>query len=216
VIIVHGYEPPSATTWYFVINGMRNSWESWERGDSEYDEPGNDWTLPAFYLGDADKNLAQRLTKTGADHGKYLRQLPVVIDITAPAYFWREFDTYHIGVTSNSTSQMHTLGKHPFNASMFCFEDVDITPQTQILETLNWLRDRWIDEGGKRKGPDATYWRAMVQAIPDSWMYRRCVSLNYQVLRNMYFVRRNHRLTEWRQWCAWVDSLPYSELITVE
>jgi len=209
-IIQHA--PPSALQWEMVIEGMRNSWESWEKGDSEarYDIDG-DW----FDFGPADKALAMRLTRAGADHGKYLRQLPVVIDIEAPEYWWREFDQYKIGVVTNSTSQMHTLGKHPFAAAMFSFEDVPDVARITILHTLNVLRDRWID-AGRRKGPDAVEWRAMAQAIPDSWNYRRLVTLNYQVLRAMYHARKAHRLREWRDFCAWIETLPHSDLIIAE
>lgn len=189
-----------------VICGMRNSWESHEKSDSALGQ----WLV----FGDADKALATRLVKTGADHGKFLRQLCVILDITAPAYWLREFDTYGF-TTSNSTSQMHVLGKHEFSADMFSWEDMDRPQQDMLLTVLNYSRDRWLDEGGRHKGPEAYCWRAMVQAIPDSWLYRRCVSLNYQVLRSMYHARRNHRLSEWRAFCAWIETLPYSELITV-
>lgn len=206
----HRYDVVGAEFWDIVVSGMRNSWESWEKGDS-YIELSPD----EFFLGNADQALAQRLTKIGSDHGKYLRQLFVAVDITAPAYFWREFDTYHVGVTSNSTSQMHILGRYPFSADMFAWDDIPQSVQAFLLIHLNHLRDDWI-AAGKRKGPEATEWRAMVQAIPDSWLYRRSVTLNYQVLRHMYFARRYHRLQEWRDWCAWTLTLPNADLITVE
>lgn len=211
MITIHEYETPSEKCWHMVVRGVRNSWESHEKGDSEYKDV--DYHDCRFFLGAADKALAIRLIRAGADHGKFMRQLPVVLDITAPAYFWREFDTYGF-TTSNSTSQMHVLGRREFSADMFSWEDMDMDVRRDLLGSLNYLRDEWINSG-KRKGPDATEWRAMVQAIPDSWLYRRCVSLNYQVLRSMYHARRNHRLSEWRAFCAWIETLPYSELITV-
>lgn len=214
MLVVHEYETPSEGTWNMVIRGMRNSWESWEKGDSLFYYDG----LRAhfrFELGTADRALCLRLIGAGADHGKFMRQLPVVFDVTAPNYFWREFDTYHIGVTANSTSQMHTLGKHPFSADMFSFEDMQEDAQHIILQNLNWLRDAWIN-GDKSKGPNSTMWRAMLQAIPDAWNYRRTVSLNYQVLRAMYHARRYHRLREWRDFCAWIETLPYADLITYD
>lgn len=214
MLTIHDYDTPSAKAWWLVTTGVRNSWESWEKGDSVYtlNEP---YSPDYFKLGDADRALALRLIKAGADHSKFMRQLPVVIDVTGPSYWFREVDTYHIGVVANSTSQMHVLGKHPFSADMFSWEDMPEAYHWRMLQHLNILRDEWI-QSGKRKGPGATEWRAMVQAIPDSWLYRRCVSLNYQVLRNMYHARKNHRLSEWRALCSWIDVLPYSELITVE
>lgn len=213
MLTIHDYDTPSAKTWSLVTTGVRNSWESWEKGDSVYGM-GEPYIPNYFKMGDADKALALRLIKAGPDHGKFMRQLGVVVDITAPAYFWREFDTYGF-TTSNSTSQMHVLGKHEFSADMFSWEDMPRAYIDVVLQTLNGLRDEWII-AGKRKGPDAVFWRAMLQSIPDSWLYRRCVSLNYQVLRNMYHARKNHRLSEWGSLCAWIETLPYSELITGE
>ncbi len=207
MLTIHDYDTPSDKTLSLVFSGVRNSWESWEKGDSILGQ----W----FELGDADKALALRLIKAGPDHGKFLRQLNVVVDLTAPSYWFREMDTYSVGVTQNSTSQMHVLGKHEFSADMFSWEDMHPDCQEALLGALNAFRDMWI-ESGKRKGPEATEWRAMLQAIPDSWLYRRCVSLNYQVLRSMYHARKNHRLSEWRAWCSWIETLPYSELITGE
>lgn len=211
MLIIHDYETPSPKRWHLVISGMRNSWESWQKGDSVYEQYHYE---RIFALGEADKALANRLIKAGSDHSKFARQLDVCVDISAPSYWFREFDTYKIGTTANSTSQMHTVGKHPFAADMFSFEDLPEAYQWRMLQHLNILRDEWIT-AGKRKGPDATEWRAMLQAIPDSWMYRRCLTLNYQVLRAIYTSRKNHRLSEWREWCAWTEQLPYSELITL-
>jgi hypothetical protein len=173
---------------------MRNSWESHNKSDSEIG-----------ILGDADLSLAKKLINAGPSHAKFLRQLPVIFDLEAPNYFWREFDTYHIGVTMNSTSQMHTLGKVPFNADMFDLDPEYYTPERteRLLSFLNEARDTWIADG-KKKGPEQRSWRAMVQSIPDSWLYRRTVSLNYQVLATMIEQRQNHRLSEWRFFCLYV------------
>lgn len=197
-----------------VIEGMRNSWESWGQIDSRYSVHSE-----YFEMGANDKALCLRLIKAGSDHAKFMRQLPIVLEVKAPEYFWKEFDTYRIGVqaddvTQNSTSMMHVLGKLPFLMDMFSFEDMDKAQKETILETLNCLRDRWIDEGGKRKGPEAHCWRAMLQAIPQSWNYTRTISTNYQALRAMYHARKNHRLSEWRTFCTHLESLPYNELIT--
>lgn len=220
------YETASAHWLWIAINGMRNSWESHEKGDSRtwYHAPNDQGG--AFELGDADRTLLHKLIRAGQDHSKVLRQLPIIMDIKAPNYFWKEFDTYRVGVaygdddgsdvTQNSTSQMHVLGKYPFSADMFSWEDIDQLGIDAMLTLLNYLRDRWIDEGGKAKGPNAYCWRAMVQAIPDSWNYTRTVTANYQVLRSIYHARKAHRLSEWRTFCEWLTTLPYSELITME
>jgi len=220
---------PSPKQWDMTIRGMRNSWESWEKGDSQCISPAT-WTTDfneqayspeAFDLGLADRDLALRLGKLGADHGKYLRQLPVIVEIRAPGYFWREFDTYRIGVeasdiTQNSTSMMHTLGKEPFSEEMFYMEDMHPDVRKPLIDFMNTLRDLWILKGNKRKGPEIPEWRALQQALPFGILYTRTVSLNYQVLRSMYHARKNHRLAEWRTFCDWMTTLEYSELITTE
>lgn len=212
MITIHEYDTPSVKTWHLAIKGIRYSWGSNDRSDSEYD--GYDGGF--FTIGDQDKALMLKLIKTGNDHSKFMRQLPVIVDITAPEYWWKETDTYKISTVRNSSSMMHTLGSKPFDAGMFSWEDLstEIIAQRNIIDQLNWLRDRWIDEGGKHKGPHATYWRAMIQAIPQSWNYHCIWSANYQVIRNMYHARKNHRLSEWREFCKWIEGLPYGDLIT--
>ena len=205
---------PSPEQWDMTIKGMRNSWESWEKGDSYLAPNGK------YRFGPADCALALRLACLGADHGKYLRMLPVLFELKAPGYWWREFDTYRVGVeapdvTQNSTSMMHILGKHEFTADMFCFEDMPKGAQSDILDMLNVLREQWID-AGKRKGPEVRAWRALQQAIPYGWLYTRTISLNYQVLRSICHARRHHRLAEWRDLCTWMATLDYSDLITTE
>lgn len=214
---------PSPAQWDMVIRGMRNSWESWSKGDSRLTTL-NDYLytlrVHRFDLGPNDRDLALRLAKLGADHGKYLRQLPVIVEIKAPGYWWREFDTYRIGVeasdiTQNSTSMMHMLGRDPVDASMFHFDDPDSEAAKAVVAGVSAAREAWI-EAGKRKGPEATEWRLLQQSVPYAWLYLRTVSLNYQVLRSIYHSRRNHRLTEWRTFCDWIATLPHSELVTGE
>jgi hypothetical protein len=202
---------PSDAQWQFVIREMRNSWGS---------KAASDTYIWPFELGQADAKLCAKLCAAGPDHAKYLRQLPIHVAVTAPSYWWREFDTYRIGVeagdvTQNSSSQMHTLGREPFSTDMFSFEDMDTETAYAIVANLNTLRQRWIDRG-KRKGPQASEWRAMLQAIPDSWNYRRGVSMNYGNARAMVQARRNHRLSEWRQFCEALLGLPYSWMLTEE
>jgi hypothetical protein len=191
---------------YAVTQGVRNSWESHNKSDS---------TLypDAFFLGDADKVLCEKLINAGPDHGKFLRQLPIIIDFTGPEYFLKEFDTYKVGTARNSTSMMHTLGREEFQVDMFSGEDLDPLALKDIVLVLNARRSEWI-EAKRRKGPEAQAWRAMIQSVPQSWNYRSLWSGNYQVLRNMYFGRRNHRLREWRQFCDMIiNDLPYKEFI---
>jgi hypothetical protein len=207
LIIIHQFDVSSDLTQYLMFTGMRNSWESHAVSDSTF-------VNGIFTLGMKDRELAQRLTKAGADHGKYLRQISIVVDLTAPEYFLKEFDTYKVGTTRNSTSMMHTLGKHNFSASFFSWENMPIASQRIILDTLSHLRDAWI-EAGKKKGPESDEWRAMVQAVPQSWNYRSTWSANYQVLRNMYHARKYHRLKEWRDWCSWIETLPLGDLICI-
>lgn len=212
-LTIEDYVAPSPAQWDMVIRGMRNSWESWGKGDSSL-------VNGEFNFGTADRELAQRLAKLGADHGKYLRQLPVVVEIKAPGYWWREFDTYRIGVeasdiTQNSTSMMHMLGRDPVDASMFYFEDPESESAKSIIAGVHAAREAWI-EAGKRKGPEATAWRLLQQSVPYAWLYLRTVSFNYQVLRSIYHSRKNHRLAEWRSFCEWVTTLPNSELLTHE
>lgn len=203
---------PSPAQWLIVIDGARNSWESWERGDSYIDADG------IFVFGPSDRALGLKLVGAGSDHAKFMRQMPLHLDVRAANYWWREFDTYRVGVAAdeiaqNSTSMMHVVGCEPFQAEMFSLEDMDAAERDWLMDSLNVLRQRWID-AGKRKGPNAREWRALIQNIPDSWNYRRCVSLNYQAARAIYHARRNHRLSEWRTFCAAIEALPYAELIT--
>jgi len=211
-----GYAEPSPEQWDFTIRGMRNSWESWQKGDSEVQHDAE--LAIGFDFGPADTALALRLAQIGSDHGKYLRMLPVIVEIEAPGYWWKEFDTYRVGVeasdvTQNSTSMMHTLGREPFHSDMFCFEGIDPVAADYLVRSLNRLRDAWIATG-KHKGPEAAAWRALQQAVPYGFLYHRTVSLNYQVLRSIYHARRNHRLAEWRTFCTWIEMLPNSALLT--
>lgn len=217
MIVIHDYDTPSPKTFHLVFQGMRYSWDSGNKADSDYQEV-DDWHAQEWFnLGPADKQLALKLIRAGTDHSKFMRQLPIVVDITGPNYWWREMDTYRIGTCRNSASQMHTLGREKFTEQHFSWEDLNHFPATvsTLLDELNEARELWI-AAGKRKGPNEINWRAMVQLIPDSWNYRSLWSANYAVLRNIYFARRNHRLREWRDFCTWIETLPYSELITEE
>jgi hypothetical protein len=189
-----------------AIRGMRNSWESWDKSDSQ-------WVDGQFVLGEADRKLAFTLSKAGASHGKYLRQIFVSVDIIAPEKWWSEMDTYKIGTVANSTSMMHTLGKELTPVSAFSFEDLDEDLKTKYMDILHEAQRRWYAAGKKKPSRE---WRQMVMLTAVGFNYRRTFTTNYQMLKNAYHDRRNHRLSEWHDFCRWVESLPYSELITLK
>lgn len=207
-----------------AIGGARNSWESWNRMDSDWFETptfkevknkkfdSQIAILPGIEIGKNDMKLLKRLAKAGSDHAKFRRQILVSMDIIAPEYFWREFDTYKVGTTANSTSQMHTAGKRPFELTDFSFDEYG-RYEVDILSKLNELRERWIESGKKKPSNE---WRRMLQAIPQSFNYRRTWTGNYEVLKNMYHSRKNHRLQEWRDFCEMIEEFPYSELFTLK
>lgn len=205
---INDFCPPSARHFELAFRGVRFSWGSNNRSDSVY-------LNSDFILGSEDKKLLTKLISAGPSHSKFLRQLPVLIDFEAPEFFLKEWDTYKIGTVSNRSSMMHTLGKVEFSESMFDWEHTPNSFKQETLDNLNILRSMWID-AGKRKGPEAERWLAMVEAIPQSWYYRTLWSGSYETLRTMFFQRRNHRLPHWRQFCGFIKDLPHSELITVE
>ena len=213
-LIIHDYAAPSALQWHIAVNGMRNSWESWERGDSSISLAG-EWTF-----GDNDRRLLRQLLKAGPDHAKVARQFPLIIDISAPDYWWRQFDQYRVGVaaddvSTNSTSQMHTMGRHAITEGHVDLSDVPEEVRERYLALLNGQRERWL-EAGKRKGPQATEWRGLLQLVSAGWIYRRCVATNYQAARAMYHARRHHREGEWRQFCGWLERIEHSWIVTEE
>jgi hypothetical protein len=213
-LVIDDYATPSAAQWQLVISGMRNSWESWEKGDSYVSSDG-DWVF-----GESDSRLCRQLLKAGSDHAKFARQLPLIIDISAPDYWWRQFDQYRVGVaaddvSTNSTSQMHTLGRQPITEEHVDLADVPEEARRFYLAVLNGQRERWI-EAGKRKGPHATEWRGLLQLVSAGWIYRRTVATNYQAARAMYHARKSHREGEWREFCAWLETIEHSWIITEE
>jgi hypothetical protein len=192
-----------------AVRGTRNSWESWDKSDSRWFESDR-WY---FELGEADRKLALTLSKAGSDHGKYLRQILVSVDIIAPEKWWSEMDTYKVGTVANSTSMMHTLGKARIQGESFSFENVDDDLFDNYMTLINEARDRWVDTGKKKPSRE---WRQMIMLMAVGFNYRRTFTTNYQMLKNAYHSRRNHRLSEWHIFADWVESLPYSELITLK
>ena len=191
-----------------AIRGARNPMNSWAKSDSRFDEAGQ------FVLGPADLALAERLSRPGGDPLKFIRQIFVSVDITAPLYWWKEFDTYKVGTVANSTSTMHKLHAKPIEASDFSIDRLTDESRAAFDSYLAWIeqvRQRYL-ETGERK-----WWDDLIQLLPSSYNQMRTVTMNYENLRNIYFARRNHKLPEWHTLCGWILTLPYAEaLITAE
>lgn len=191
-----------------AIRGARNPMNSWNRMDSFYDENGN------YILGENDLSLAKRLVRAGNDHRKFIRQIFVSVDITAPLYWWKEYDTYKVGTVANSTSTMHKIASKPFSLEDFSCDQM--RPQTLkqmegVVAYLESLRQEYLEQ------KDKEVWYDMIQFLPSSYNQMRTCSFNYENLVNMYHARKNHKLSEWHVFCDWVKTLPYAaELITGE
>lgn len=166
-------------------------------------------------LGKKDLDLAQKMLNGGPEESKFMRQIFVSVDFTLPLYIWKEFDTYKIGTTANSCSTMHTISKKPITRENFEFDSYGDTgieiAVSRTIEACEELRKKYLETKDKR------YWRALIQLLPEAWLQKRTITLNYQVLRNIYFQRRYHKLKEWHEICTWIESLPYAkELICYE
>lgn len=233
------------TGWKAAIRGMRNPMNSWEKSDSVFlDEDGDYYTIlgdtgPAYFkgprkvsIGPNDHELMMRLRNAGTDHRKFMRMIVVYVDILAPLYWWKEFDTYKVGTVANSCSTMHKIAEKEFMSENFSHEhlmsianddpcDALFLEGTNIrvdgddllgltINVLNYYRNRYL------KTKDKKYWWQMIQLLPSSYNQKRTVMLNYEVLANIYKSRQNHKLDEWRELCKWIENLPYSELITGE
>ena len=222
--------------WEAAIRGMRNPMNSWEKSDSEWcliGTPGtnqavaNDKYLREKYcIGNNDLDLMKRLCNAGTDHRKFMRMITVYMDITAPLYWWKEFDTYKVGTVANSCSTMHKIADKEFTLEDFSAEKLITREQplvegTDAVEPPNavWLMNRTIQTLNQYRNlylqtKDKKYWWQMIQLLPSSYNQRRTVMVNYEVLANMYKSRRNHKLDEWVDFCAEIERLPHSELIT--
>ncbi len=199
-------EKTEVSGWKTAIRGMRNPLNSWDKSDSRFD-----WNKCEYHIGENDLALMKRLSNAGDDHAKYLRYLIVTADITAPLYWWKEYDTYKVGTVANSCSTMHTIHTKEFTLADFSWEDLT-EPNIRVLEAvitaLNDSREKYIET------KDKVHWKQMIQLLPTSYEQKRTVQLNYQVLKNIYHSRKNHKLDEWHTLCGWIEKLPYSELIT--
>lgn len=191
-----------------AMRGARNPMNSWDRADSYYDEEGS------FHLGPNDMNLAKRLRLAGSDHRKFIRQIFVSVDITAPLYWWKEYDTYKVATVANSTSTMHKIHAKPFTLSDFSHDHLTeegLESLHRTVEDLERIRLRFIE--GKKKED----WYTIIQLLPSSYEQMRTCTMNYESLINMYFSRKSHKLEEWHIFCDWIKSLPYAkELILAE
>ena len=187
------------------VYSARNAFNSWNKSDSD---------LSTDCLGNADLDLAIRLRNAGTDHRKFMRMITVYFDITAPLYFWKEFDTYKVGTVANSCSTMHKIADKEFTLEDFSCEHLENSWLAHLKETIRLLNDardayNWCNTDAKKE-----WWWQMIQLLPSSYNQKRTVMLNYEVLANMYKSRRNHKLDEWHTFCDWIEKLPYSELIT--
>lgn len=221
--------------WEAAIRGMRNPMNSWEMSDSElckavgFDDchvsgvcprHDDDFKEDVFCVGENDLDLMKRLCKAGTDHRKFMRMIVVYCDITAPLYWWKEFDTYKLGTVSNSCSTMHKIHSKEFTLDDFSHEHLDVLRVhcvghyefncvlEDVVNCLNMAREMFIETG------DKDYWWQMIQLLPTSYNQKRTIMMNYEVLSNIYKSRKAHKLDEWRNLCLWIEGLPYSELIT--
>ena len=191
----------------FIIQGLRNPMNSWDKSDSKYND------LDEYKIGANDLGLMKRLAMAGTDHRKFMRMMPVYVRITAPFYWWKEFDTYKVGTVVNSCSTMHKIAAKEFTVDDFSTEHL-ISDSNAMMKTtcdlLNQYREKYI------KTKDKKYWWQIIQLLPSSYNQTRNVMLNYEVLANIYKSRKDHKLDEWRDFCKWIETIPYSELIIGE
>lgn len=213
----------------FIIEGMRNPMNSWDKSDSERceDKENCDGCLrkiecdnhyiskKELILGPNDVNLMKKLAKAGTDHRKFMRMMPVYVRITAPLYWWSEFDTYKVGTVANSCSKMHKIAEKEFTLADFSCEHLENSWLANLKETIKLLNEargayNWCNTDAKKE-----WWWQMIQLLPSSYNQTRNVMLNYEVLANIYHSRKNHKLDEWKQFCTWIEEkVPYSWLIT--
>lgn len=204
-----------------ALRGMRQPLQSHSKSDSYW---GNDeGCLESYVIGKNDLELAQKLIKAGSEHRKFLRQIFVATDITAPLYWWKEADQYKVGTTTNSTSTMHKLASTPITLDCFEMDDfedfcvdnrVDYNDFTYdywdfIIEKCEILRRKYNETKDKR------YWKELIRLLPESWLQTRTITMNYENLLNMYHQRKNHKLSEWHKFCEWIESLPYAKELIV-
>lgn len=214
----------------FIIEGLRNPMNSWEKSDSGRGCDSNlcsdpcvfspEWcgNTPKYILGENDHTLMQKLSNAGTDHRKFMRMMPVYVRITAPLYWWKEFDTYKVGTVANSCSTMHKIAEKEFTLEDFSHEHL-IVEMVWLLQKQIDILNEWrltyldVDNSPISAKAQKKYWWQMIQLLPSSYNQTRNVMMNYEVLTTIYNSRKDHKLDEWREFCKWIEELPYSELI---
>lgn len=203
--------------WEAAIRGMRNPMNSWSKSDTQYFDRGGVFRVPK--IGENDLKLMKSLSKAGNDHAKFLRMINVTVDITAPFYWWKEYDTYKVGTVANSCSTMHKIADKEFTLEDFSCEHLTVESITfglePVIDILNKNRElyiQWENAGEEKKN----LWLQMIQLLPSSYNQKRTVQLNYQVLKSMYFARKDHKLDEWHILCDWMLTLPYFNEVCVQ
>jgi len=189
-----------------AMRGARNPMNSWARTDSYYDEDRN------YVLGPNDLDLAKRLAKAGPDHRKFIRQIFVSVDITAPLYWWKEYDTYKVATVANSTSTMHKIHSKAFEGEDFSTDHMTEETKKHFLDFVAYMeevRKKFVET------KDKTYWYDLIQILPSSYNQLRTCTLNYETLSNIYYARKAHKLQEWHTLCDWIKTLPYAEDIII-
>ena len=214
--------------WEASIRGMRNPMNSWDKSDSNFNQYRNGPIMnpKGMYFGENDRSLMMKLRNSGTDHRKFMRMITVYVDVTAPLYWWKEFDTYKVGTVANSCSTMHKIAEKEFTIEDFSTEHIfrdnrmmvyskDDFRSINNIQFFMWIID-FLNENRRLylETKDKEYWWQMIQLLPSSYNQKRTVMLNYEVLANIYKSRKNHKLDEWVELCKWIESLPYSELIT--
>ena len=198
---------PSWEQWEIVIEGMRNPKNSWDRIDSKFDVGSSDTEI---WLGGNDKKLMKTLVAGGPVHAKFRRMLPVFITLSAPLYWWKEADTYRVGVVRNSCSTMHKIQAKEFTLDDFSTENLNdyaLQNLKQTIEVLNYNRERFL------KTKDKEYWWQLIQLLPSSYNQKATIMVNYEVLYNMYMWRKNHKLDDWHTFCDMIETLPYADIL---
>lgn len=189
-----------------AIRGARNPMNSWAKGDSRYEGD-------AFIFGPNDLDLAKRLCRAGRDHRKFIRQIFVSVDIHAPLYWWKEFDTYKVGTVANSTSTMHKIHSKPFDVEDFSHDHLTpggLSVLSQLVDSLEDFRKLYLETKDKQ------YWYTLIQLLPSSYNQLRTCTMNYENIRQIYFARKEHKLEEWRNLCGWMEELPYFKELFLE
>ena len=215
---------PSPEQWEIIIEGMRNPKNSWDKMDSHvcsmcegYDPEMGTGCYDAYSgycIGPNDESLMMQLAKGGPVHAKYRRMIPVMFTVTAPTFWWIEFDTYKVGTVRNSCSKMHKIHVAPFTLDSFAHEGCAEVPEAMetlqdTIARLEWLRVKFNETQEKK------YWRALLELLPHGYMMKATIFVSYEVLHNIYHGRRHHKVIEWHTFCDWIEQLPYSEIITV-